>query len=333
MVYNNFEIHNVAELTECEGGGTSWLRLPKNAYEVMSETGQRLVRGSTGVELRFVMLDDEVTLKIQSLSTPSSVTTFQIFYGGIQGGWECHEVNKYISTDLCEFVIKKPSNLETLKRMNEQAGYDWNPEVIRIIFNRGTYRVVGIEGAVRPPRADEVPQKTLLCYGSSITHGSNAYTQPDSWPSVVAHNLNYDLVNLGMAGSCRMEKEIVDYIAAEKWDMAVLELGINVLGWEEEKARSHVAYTLEKIAGENPDRPVYVISPFYCHDDFNNDGVRANMWRRVIEQECARLAYSNVTYINGLYLLGDMSLISADEVHPNIYGVRQIAQKLTEVIK
>ena len=43
--------------------------------------------------------------------------------------------------------------------------------------------------------------------------------------------------------------------------------------------------------------------------------------------------YANVTYINGLELLGDMSLISADEVHPNIYGVQQIAERLTRRLK
>lgn len=40
----------------------------------------------------------------------------------------------------------------------------------------------------------------------------------------------------------------------------------------------------------------------------------------------------NVTYINGLDLLGDMSLMSADEVHPNIYGVAQIAERITKIV-
>ena len=41
----------------------------------------------------------------------------------------------------------------------------------------------------------------------------------------------------------------------------------------------------------------------------------------------------NVTYINGLSLSGDMSLISADETHPNIYGINQIASRLTDLLK
>ena len=52
----------------------------------------------------------------------------------------------------------------------------------------------------------------------------------------------------------------------------------------------------------------------------------------LIEQGVKKLNYGNVTYINGLDLLGDMSLISADEVHPNIYGVVQIAERITKLV-
>ena len=52
-------------------------------------------------------------------------------------------------------------------------------------------------------------------------------------------------------------------------------------------------------------------------------------WRRVIEEIVKELDYQNVTYISGLELLGDISLLSADEVHPNIYGCQTIADRLT----
>ena len=331
MIYNNFEIHNVGELKEHTDGGVTWVRVPENVQSVMSESGQNQALGSTGVELRFVMECDEAVLKIQKIGAGSSLSTFQIYYGGIQGGWECHEVNKYISNEICEFVIKKPKNMETLKKMTEQAKLDFSPEVVRIIFNRGRYRILGIEGKVRPPKKDELPEKTLLCYGSSITHGSNSYTQPECWPSVVAHNLNYDLLNLGFAGSCKMEPEMVDYITSLDFDIAVLELGINVRSWEREKAYEYSKNAIKNVAEKK--KPVFVISPFYNDEDFLSGGVQSNMWREVLETVCKELDFTNVTYINGLDLLGDMSLISGDEIHPNIYGSRQIAQRLTDIIK
>jgi len=84
-----------------------------------------------------------------------------------------------------------------------------------VIFNFGEYRIIGVEGDVRPPKKSETPRKTLLTYGSSITHGSNSLAAPNNWTSLVAHHLNTDLRNLGFAGSCCMEPEMIEYIASE----------------------------------------------------------------------------------------------------------------------
>ena len=337
MLYNNIEIHNVEELIPCPEGGVRWLRVPENVYNAMEASGGRAqCEGCTGVELRFVMNSPTATLKIQSLSSTRVNASHQNFYGGLQGGWECHEHDAHVGTEPCEIEIKRPTNYELLDKMNAQAGLDWDPRVMRVIFNFGEYRIIGVEGDVRPPKKSETPQKTLLTYGSSITHGSNSLAAPNNWTALVAHHLNTDLRNLGFAGSCCMEPEMIEYIASEgekgNWNIATLELGINVLRWEESKIYERVTNTIQQIAGRNPDKPVFVISPFYCNDDFSG-GDKAENWRRIIPEICAKLAYKNVVYISGTDLLGDMSLISADAVHPNIYGVQQIADRLTAIIK
>ena len=212
----------------------------------------------------------------------------------------------------------------------------FSPEVVRVILDRGGFELVDVIGEVEPPGKEMLPAKTMLCYGSSITHGSNSIDMSHAWPAMTAHNLKMDVRNLGLAGSCCMEPEVIEYLAKEgekgNWDLAVLELGINVLGWEKEKIQQRVLHVLDQIAGRNPEKPVFVISPFYCYDDYNQGG-QAEIWREMIEQIIRERKDANVTYINGLELLGDMSLISADEVHPNIYGVEQIAGRLTEHIK
>ena len=96
---------------------------------------------------------------------------------------------------------------------------------------------------------------------------------------------------------------------------------------------SRVENTISQIAGRNTDKPIVVISPFYhCGDDFDvNDN--AKKWRKIIEETIKTLHYPNVTYVNGLDCMGDMSYMSVDEVHPNIYGVQRIADVMTERIK
>ena len=221
--------------------------------------------------------------------------------------------------------------------MTEECGYEWDSEVVRVIFDRGRYKLYDVIGDVTPPTAEQCPSKTLLCYGSSITHGSNSIDASHAWASVVGHNLNLDVRNLGMAGSCALEPAMADYIAAEgergKWDLATLELGINVLDWEEDKIRSRVENIIRQVAGRNTEKPIFVISPFYhCGEDFGEND-NTGTWRKVIEETVSRLAYPNVTYINGRDLLDHMSYISADRIHPNIYGVQRIADGLTKRIR
>ena len=132
-----------------------------------------------------------------------------------------------------------------------------------------------------------------------------------------------------------MEPEIIEYIASSgeqgRWDVATLELGINVLFWETEKIYERVTNTVRQIAGRNPEKMIFVISPFYCNDDFVG-GEKAVKWRKIIKDVCEKENFPNVTYVCGTDILGDISLISADTVHPNIYGVNQIAERLGNVI-
>lgn len=74
-----------------------------------------------------------------------------------------------------------------------------------------------------------------------------------------------------------------------------------------------------------------VISPFYCGEDFNAKP-EPNKWRTIIKEIVDKLAYENVTLVNGLDVLGDVNLLSADMVHPNIYGVQQIAERITSLL-
>ena len=339
MIYKNIEIHNVAELINNEDGSVSWKRVPSCVSDTMEAKGaENVVHNSTGVELRFVIKGECAKIIMSAYSDDkNNFNSFHVYYGSIQGGWQDHEVHKFVGAEPEEFVIEKPKNTENLKKMTEFSGSEWDCEVVRIIFDRGRYKIFDVIGEVEPPKPEQCPKKTMLSYGSSITHGSNSIDMSHSWVSMVGHRLGMDVRNLGMAGSCAMEEAMAEYIASEgekgKWDIATLELGINVLTWEEEKIRDRVSNIITQVASRNPEKTVFVISPFYyCGEDFEN-GNNGTKWRRLIEEIVNKLKFSNVTYINGLDAIDNMSYISADEVHPNIYGVERIADVITEKIK
>lgn len=335
MIYKGAETHNIAELIDNPDGSVSWLRIPRNIYEAleMTEQGRAMAKNSTGVELRFVIKGDKAVIR---MSAPGG-GRFHVYRGGVQGNWFDHEVDKNIDDKPKDFVIERSANKERLKAISEQSGYQWDSEVIRVIFDRGEgIKLYDISGDIEPPKKEQCPAKMLLCYGSSITHGSNALDMSHSWASVLAHNLNFDAWNLGMAGSCALEPEFAEYIASEgkkgHWDIAILELGINVLGWEEKKIFERAENMISRIASENLNKRVLVISPFYYSAENIDNDRGGDKWRRLLKKITDKLDYKNVTYINGLDILGNMSYMSADEVHPNIYGIMRIADTLTKIL-
>lgn len=339
MQYRNFEIHNAAEIRKNGDGSVSWLRVPASVAASMEAPMKgEVVQNATGVELRFVLKGERAVITMSTATDdPKGFATFHVYRGGIQGGWADHEIHRHVTGSPQAFVIERSDNRENLHHMSALCGHEWDPEVIRILFDRGSYKLYGIEGDIEPPKPEQCPRRTLLAYGSSITHGSNSIDSSHCWVSVLAHNLGVDARNLGMAGSCALEPAMADYIAAEgeagRWDLAVMEVGINVMDWDEDKIAARVKNLVTQVAGRNPDKPVYVISPFYYAAEDLRGCRKGEKWRRVTEQTLARLGYPNVTYLNGLDILGDISYMSADEVHPNIYGCQRIAETLTALLQ
>ena len=339
MLYKNIQIFNAAELFENADGSIAWRRVPNAVFQDMEAGGaEEVAHNVTGVELRFVIKGESVKLVMSAdEEKDSDFAAFHVYYGGIQGGWSDHELHKHIPGTPHTFEIKRPANLVKLQKMTELSGHDWDPEVVRVIFDRGRVFLHDVIGEVEPPTPAQCPKKTLLCYGSSITHGSNSIDMSHAWASVLGYNLNVDVRNLGMAGSCCMEPAMVDYIASlgeqGKWDMAVLELGINVLSWEEEKILERVHNTLSQIAGRNPEKPIFVVSPFYYGNEDLLGSTHGQKWRKLIAQVVEDRKDPNVTYINGREVLDHIRYMSADEIHPNIYGQEHIARVMTEKIR
>lgn len=337
MIYKNILFHNVAEIINNDDGSISWKRVPTSVHNEMEAKGANsVVYNSTGVELRFVLKGKSAILRMSKYEKNDVSSCFHIYRGAIQGGWTDHEIGKIIHDEPKDFLIERSSNIENLKVISQKCKYNWDPEVIRIIFDRGRYKIYNIIGDIEPPKYEQCPKKTILAYGSSITHGSNSIDMSHSWVSILAHNLNMDQRNLGMAGSCALEPKMAEYIANEgkngKWDIACFEFGINVLGWNNEKIAKRVTNFVTQTAVKNPLKPIFVISPF-CHcGEFLSEDKNAEKWRVITEKCIKEMNFSNVFYINGFDILDDMCYISADEVHPNIYGVQRIAEKMTQII-
>lgn len=337
MIYQNIEVYNVSELVPHPEGGVSWIRLPRSIDNIFDAATKKQNDNCTGVELRFVVESGKVNITLARLDPDYNTrNVFTVYRGCFQGTWQDNWINTNIGPEPKTFTFEKTYTEKELSVASDKIHAAFSPDVVRIIFDAGHYRIVSVEGDVRPPKPGECPEMKILFYGSSITHGGNALHQSNSYPYITGRAFGCDVRNYGLSGTCRLQPEIADFIADEgqkgRWDTAVFELGMNVLEWEREKTYSAVGYLVGTVAKANPDKHLFAISPTYCRPDLLGEP-RAAVWREEMEKAIAALALPNVTYINGTDLLGDVSLLCADMVHPSPDGAAAIARGLIEVMR
>ncbi|MFV0416959.1 MAG: SGNH/GDSL hydrolase family protein, partial [Chthoniobacterales bacterium] len=102
-------------------------------------------------------------------------------------------------------------------------------EKIVDIYFPGTSKIVLHElsltdGAVAEPAP---PRLRWLTHGSSLTQCTGATGGGFTWPAIVAREKNWDLLNLGFNGQCKMEQVVARQIARQPADRISLCLGIN----------------------------------------------------------------------------------------------------------
>ena len=334
MIDQNLEFFNTAELLPAEDGGKGLelYRCPREVCEQLNPTAQNAAAYTTGSEIRFVPEGDgEVRLTLRSIGQP--ITRAIVYYGSIQSGWQT--LFQYICdrpTELC-FRVPNPDRLEAY---SEAARQPFSPRVVRLLLPDEGAKIafLGAQGAFRPPRAEEVPDKCLLFYGSSITHGSLACTPNGFFSSQVGRTLRCDVQNQGYAGGCHMEAAMAEYIAGKgDWTACVAEMGINIVGAvEPEEYRRRVREWIRIVHGANPKKYLFLTDLFYSPGDFRGER-RVAEYRKAMADEVEAVRSPYVVYFNGLSLLNGVEYLSADLIHPTLDGVNEIARNLTAKLR
>ena len=322
MIFDSIEFHNVEELQPSDGGYRMW-RLPRWVRESINEQAGKSSSGfATGVELRFKMKSDQVTLYL-SAENMAEATVAYIYYGSIQGGWE--DSSRVIFTQKTPIRIRKANNVEVLKRISKENDLPFSPEIVRVVLPYGSICYWGMEGEVEPPTKDELPKKTYLAYGSSITHGSLALAAPYTYPFRLSQKFRCDYLNMGFAGSAWMEKAMAEYIVSRKdWDFATVEMGINMLGTElDEFERNIDIFTM--ILQKDP-RPVFATNIYGFSDPSGQE--KGRIMRSIVE----KYAKNRLIFTDGLRFLNNPAFIAQDMVHPSLEGIEQIGDRWFEVI-
>ena len=334
MLFKNAELFNIGGLIPADGGGYHMIRMPADVRAAMPEgNSQSVSLCPAGAEIRFVINSGTAKIIIRS----NGIRKMEVCYGAIHRGAD--PTKDFYGTENTVIEVAPSSEPEKLAKLHELCGYKYSPRLIRLLPEGfGHDIIVDIEGDIRPPRPEEVPEKRFIMYGSSITHGCFSMTQNNTYVYQLARKLGYDGYNFGFGGACLLEKEVCDYLSENgternerKWDFAIMELGINTNElMDHAEFGKRAKYLLDVMREKNP-RAKFFVTDIYPHLGELSDNGLTEGRRLALRRELD--GRDNIVFVPGNELLNGFSGMSADGIHPSVDGVREIADNWYRVIK
>lgn len=336
MIHKSALLHNVAELVE-EPAGLRIQRVPEATRARLDEPAQLRTQNPDGCEIRFVLEGDHAEV---TLSAKEPGTTVSLFYGPFDGR------QRWVLTDTPQTIrVEVPpdqkARLESLPP-EEVRRLRFSPRVCRLVFyDRGIALLHDIAGNIRPPTAEELPARTILAYGTSITHGAAASAAHLTWVAQTAWRLGTDILNLGVGGACLSEAAYGDFIAArDDWDLAILSLSVNMIGhgFTPEGFRDRVRYLVDTISAAHPAKPVVCTSIYTYFGDWEpnlqpNAKARPAEFRRVLREVVLELGRKSLHFVDGQSILSDVSGLTVDMIHPSDLGMIAMGENMARALR
>ena len=330
MIYKNAELYNISELEDAGNGSFNMLRAPKIVEKSLSDQGRLMNKSCCGAEIRFTLNGENAKIRLRVPEGGTSSNAL-VLYGSIYSGWE--ECTKTIYDKETEITVSNPYDKEALDKITKENKLPFDSKVVRVLLENRNVQIIDVDGDIAPPTPQQTPTKKYLAYGSSITHGSIGLSAANTYANRTAELLGADLINLGYAGSAKLEPEMADYIASRTdWDFATLEMGINVLDIDFEDYRKRIRYFISTVAKSHMDKKIFCIDLFYTHSDYVQNG-RAERFRQIMRETIKEFSFKNVVYINGLDVLDSVLGLTADLIHPNCVAIPKMAENLSRIMR
>ncbi len=332
MIYENVELHNVAEVHEVAGKeGVRLQRVPESVRIHLNEGAQNRMLSPACAEIRFVS-----GLPARVVLSSEGKTKVVVFHGVFQVSDML-----IISGEKQMVQIMRRPRLEQLDP-DFYRDMAFQPNVVRLMLAGDPVRFHGVEGdGVRPPKAEELPKLRYLAYGTSITHGGVATGPHLCYAAQTARRLGADLINLGVGGAAFCEKKLADYIAdRDDWHIATLALSVNMVrGFSLEEFYERVSYMVNAVAGADTKRAVACITLYPHFRDFGipsadeDDVGKAEAFRERLRKAVRDCPHPNVHLIEGPDILTDVTGLTPDLIHPADNGMINMGENLARQLR
>lgn len=299
-------------------------RLPAKAEKIVRPPVWSLSRHSAGISFRFNT--DATTIRLRHTVGSPNLGMPHMPATGVSG------IDLY-ARDGNQWKWVEVSRPKEVTTTHEISGIDPGLRTYLAylpLYNSTTKVEVGVpKGATFQPIAPR-PDKPIVFYGTSITHGASASRPGMPHPSILGRRLDRPVINLGFSGNGKMEPEVAALLAEIDAAVYVIDCLPNMTEPEvTERAEAFV----RRLREVRPETPILLVE----------DRTYANAWimkakrdRHTGSRAAFLHAYDNlvksgvkgITYVEGEPLLGDDTEGTTDGSHPNDLGFLRQADAL-----
>ena len=336
MNRDSVKFFNVAQI-EQTAEGLTLLRYPRKVEESLAVpefdkngnftkiyTGHRVgAQFCVGIEVRFACEGNEIEFTVCGQEDFSAM----VFIGDYQAGFFSSSAGKNT------FKCKRPVSA---MGVGEKSTNRFSMNTWRIAFFSEkpiTLCDLKAEGGYSYP--SEKPKKTMLVYGSSISRGCGSPFINLNYTGIAAEMLGYDVKNKAIAGGCFCEDEVIEFLCDEQFDIGYFELGTNMADRPLDVIEAKVGKFIDEMATRFPEKPLYFMTPVRGLSDISStaDRYEANFARsrKVIETHVKK--YANATLLDGHKLADKDYYLTADILHPSVFGHVMMGVNLARMIK
>ena len=190
---------------------------------------------------------------------------------------------------------------------------------------------VGASFAGVPPRTN-LP---IVFYGTSIMQGGVASRPGLVIPALVGRRLDCPVINLGFAGSGRMEASVVDLLAEIKAAVYVVDCEPNMVP---DSIAQRTEPLVRRLRQAHPETPILLVE---YHDSPSPELLpQESAYIRAMQvalmsayERLVKDGVKNLYYLPGRELIGDDSEGTGDGIHPNALGTFRYAEAYTAALR
>ena len=305
-------------------------RLPEKWKDVVPKAVWNLSQTSIDINARFVTDSDEVVVRWE---VPTGYRPHpQITLNGTQGV----DVYKRAANGTWEHTLAGAPNVET---GIGELRVPWTPgeeclvylpmRVLPRSFSIGVKKGKSFDPA-RPHRL----KKPVVHYGTSIVHGGRADRAGLTFTSIMARELDIDLINLGFPGNGRMGNGRMELALADV--LAEIDAALYIVDCEWNMTPKMVEERYEpfvrKLKELRPDTSILLCGG--CTEKAvprPQEVISRKIFDKLKAEDPAK--WANLHFLSGVDQLPNNSDCTTDHCHPNVYGFMYMAPVYAKAVR